>query len=143
MNPLSFLSNILLGPVLKTVTNAYDSYLKAGVDKNKLEADVKKAVLSTLQEQTEKQADVIIAEINSKDKLVRRWRPCVALGSFFVLFFYALILPISVDWFGLPTVRTGDLILSWMHSLTTIAIGGYIGGRTLEKIAHTIVTRWR
>jgi len=143
MSPLVWLSKLLAGPVVEAVTDVYKANLKAGVDKNKLEADVKKAVLVSLTDTVDKQANVITAEVNSQDKLVRRWRPITALALGFVLIWYSLMVPIAVDWFGMPPLRVGDLLLSWIYAGFTLMVGGYIGARSIEKIASMVITRWR
>jgi hypothetical protein len=141
MNPLGFLVNILAGPIVNAVVDVVKDNNKTSVNKSKLEADVKKAVLASLTQVTHHQKDVIVAEINSQDKFVRRWRPAVAYSFGFVLLFYALFLPIAVDWFGVPTVRVGDLLLNWIYTLMGTMLGGYMGMRTVEKIARIMISK--
>lgn len=87
-----------------------------------------------LSEMSQQQKEVLLAEIKSDSFLVRTWRPMVALSMSFVFLFYALIMPVMVAWGNFSPVKVGDLLLEWVFHIITLCLGGYIVGRTVEKV---------
>jgi hypothetical protein len=79
------------------------------------------------------QASIIKAEAASKHTLAAIWRPILMLTFGFVIV-YSVIAPS----FGAPTVDLSG-IPERFWSLMTVGIGGYVGGRTIEKVAPAIV----
>lgn len=79
------------------------------------------------------QAGVITAEIQSTHTLAAIWRPILMLSFGFVIL-YSVVAPslgaAPVDMSGIPEK---------FWTLLTVGIGGYVGGRTLEKITPAIV----
>ena len=73
---------------------------------------------------------IITAEVHSKSWLARNWRPSVMIT------FTGLIV---AHWFGwtAPNLTEGEILS--LLDLVKIGIGGYIGGRTLEKIAPGVI----
>lgn len=132
------LIGLLTGDVLDTVAGLFKAYLNKEITEKELQVKLVAILAPLFTAQIEASRDVILAEIKSEDWLVRRWRPITVMALAFIPFFYGLIVPVSVDWFGLPTPRVGDLLLIEVLDIVKIAIGGYIGGRSLEKIATTV-----
>ena len=94
----------------------------------------------------EHQASVIIAEANGQSWLQRNWRPMLMLAfGAVVLYNYALRdlllwLFTMLQSFGVkhvPLPPTLDLP-GGLWSLLQIGVGGYIGGRTIEKVAGAV-----
>ena len=79
------------------------------------------------------QAEIIKTEANSKHKLAAIWRPILMLAFGFTIL-YSAIAPA----FGAPPVDMSG-VPDRMWSLMTVGVGGYVGGRTIEKIAPQIV----
>ena len=139
---MSGLASLLISTLLKPLTDAALKVFQTAQQRKLTEAEARAAVQKALSQALKQAAttelaarrDVLLAELKGESRLQRLWRPIVALSFAFVLLFYALILPVAVDWFGLPPVRVGDTLLGWIMTSVNIAIGGYIGGRTLEKI---------
>ena len=79
------------------------------------------------------QASIIKAEAASKHWLAATWRPILMLSFGFVIL-YSVIAPTlgaaPIDLEGIP---------DRFWSLMTVGIGGYVGGRTIEKVAPAIV----
>jgi len=104
---------------------------KAVILKAEAEFRLKMAGLAT--ELAAIQAGVITAEINSKHTLAAIWRPILMLSFGFVII-YAVVAPslgaAPVDLSGIP---------ERFWTLLTVGIGGYVGGRTLEKVTPAIV----
>lgn len=79
------------------------------------------------------QASIIKAEAASKHWLAAVWRPILMLAFGFTIL-YATIAPA----FGAPPVDMVG-VPDRMWSLMTVGVGGYVGGRTIEKVAPAIV----
>lgn len=97
------------------------------------EADFKLEMAGLATELAKIQAGVITAEITSKHTLAAIWRPILMLSFGFVII-YAVVSPS----FGADPVDL-TAIPERFWTLLTVGIGGYVGGRTLEKITPAIV----
>jgi len=80
------------------------------------------------------QRDTITAEINSKSWLARNWRPITMLTFVFIVFNNFVLAP-YLKMFGAPFTILP--IPPQMWTLLSIGIGGYIAGRTGEKMIKT------
>lgn len=124
-----------LGPIKEIAI----SWINKEISEAEFEAKVKVALLGALPELWKAQSDIIRAEIGSEDWLTRNWRPMVALISFFSLWWVIFAIP-HLILAGLMTASPGfgEIGLGWFFTLTSICVGGYIGGRTIEKATKTI-----
>ena len=89
------------------------------------------------QEQLKAKAAIIIAEAKSDSWVTRNWRPVTML---------ALVASVLAYWFGItPTDPTTGLsiiplsVVERLFTLVQIGVGGYIAGRSAEKIAVPLV----
>ncbi len=136
MSIVSIVAQAALGPVLDVFRELGGKWISKQISDQQFKTEVHKALLLALTNLWSEQGKVIIAEINSESPLTRMWRPAVAVGFAFVLFWYAFFVPIAVGWLGAPPLAVGDKLLEWIMTLLTISITGYIGGRSVEKIAE-------
>ena len=135
---LAFLAKLVAGPLVGKVVDLVKGYQDKKLSEAALRAEVEKAILSTFADVAKTQGSVIEAEARGESWLQRNWRPIVAVAFAFIVVFYGLITPIAVGWFGAPPVRVGDQLLGWIMDAVVICLGGYIGGRSLEKIVATL-----
>lgn len=106
--------------------------------RNKLveaERDFHRTLLENQNEFAKTQARVIQAEVASKTWLASNWRPILMLTFTYIIGHNYVIGPL----FGLPTLD----IPPDMWDLLQLGIGGYIGGRTAEKILPGAVKAWK
>jgi hypothetical protein len=76
--------------------------------------------------------DVIVAEAQSEHPLTSQWRPITMLIFAAIVANNYLLYPyLSLFWQEAPVLEMPEQL--W--SLLTVGIGGYIGGRSLEKFA--------
>jgi Holin of 3TMs, for gene-transfer release len=122
---------LALGPVMDVV----GKYIDKQADRDKLKAEVEQALIGAGTALAAQQASVIVTEARGESWLQRNWRPVVALVSFFSCWFVIFPYAFFVQWGWLPQVRFGEAGLQYFFTLTTVCVGGYIGGRTLEKMA--------
>lgn len=107
-----------------SIGNVVDNLSTSDQEKLNAKNQLVDIVTGRLSELAEHQSSVIKAEING-NWLQRSWRPIMALWSMVII-----TICIFVD-HNLNTVP-GDF---WL--LLTISVGGYVGGRTLEKTVAT------
>ena len=135
-----WLAALLAGPVAREALAALRAARARGLSKAQAEAEVRKAIAAAIEKAavTELRArrDVLAAELRGESPLQRLWRPLVALTAFFSYWFVIVAYPFLLAWGLLPPVRFGEAGLQNLFWLTTVAVGGYIGGRTLEKVAR-------
>lgn len=114
---------------------------------DKAKADEAKAALRKLQNDGElsfvdKQVAVIVAEAQGESPAQRNWRPHLMYLIMGLLVFNGALVPL-VEAFTdvqIPVLDALNAIPSQLWSLLTIGLGGYVGGRSLEKIASTVST---
>jgi hypothetical protein len=135
---LPFLAKLIAGPLIGKVVDLVKGYQDRKMSEAALRAEVEKAIMSTFADVAKTQGSVIEAEMRGEGWLQRNWRPMVAVCFAFIVVFYGLITPIAVGWFGAAPIRVGDQLLGWIMDAVVICLGGYIGGRSLEKIVSTL-----
>ena len=126
MNVMNALSSLLpsIGRTLE----------KAVTDKDlrqTLMHDIKSTVLSMQASLVSSQEKIIVAEAQGGSWIQRSWRPITMLTFVFIIANNYILVPYAVA-FG-ASVPMLD-IPPGMWSLLTVGIGGYIGGRTYEKV---------
>lgn len=78
----------------------------------------------------EHQASIIQTEAKGESWLQRNWRPILMLLCIFIVFSNYVLVP----YFGIPSVILDEHI--W--NLIEVGTGGYIAGRSLEKISENL-----
>ena len=125
---LSWFSGGLVTELGKVIDNLFTS------DEERLNA--KNEVFKVLQEQKLKlqqlQTEIILAEANG-NWLQRSWRPILMLSFGFIVIYVKFIAPL----FSLPIPPLEDEF--W--SLLQLGIGGYVVGRSVEKVAKNIIIK--
>ena len=141
---IGWLAGLLGGGVLEKLAEAAMQAARLAAEKKISEEEAKariaRSAFDLLAREAEAARGVIEAEARSESWLTRSWRPLVAISFALVVLFYALVLPVAVGWFGMPPVKVGDALLGWVMQAVMLALGGYIGGRSAEKIARIIMT---
>lgn len=138
---IGILASVLGGPIVNGVMGIVKGFQERQMTEAEMRAEVEKAVLETITEVTKSQADVIMAETRSEDWLTRNWRPLVALTAFFSYWYVIIGYPHLHAWGLMPQLGFGEAGLENMFYLTVVSVGGYVGGRTVEKVTGMIVGR--
>lgn len=97
-----------------------------------MEADYQAKVMDAASNMATQQAGVIRAESASASYLAQTWRPILMLTFTFIIAFNYVIAPL----FTLAALP----IVPDMWELLRLGIGGYIAGRTLEKITPAVTS---
>lgn len=134
-----FFGKILKGPIdslLGSVGDIVDNLHMSGEEKAKAKIDLARLqnefslkLMEADYKFAQYQAETVQAEIASKSWLARNWRPILMLTFNYIILHNYVIAPLfGADYLPIP----GDL---W--DLLKIGIGGYIVGRSAEKIIPT------
>lgn len=127
---IKLLVSILVGPIF----DAINKFGERKLSREALAAEIEKALIGSQAQIAAEQSKIIVAEAQGESWLQRNVRPLVMLVSFlsywFVIFPYGFL----VKWGVVPQVMFGEKGLDNFFWLTAICVGGYIGGRTVEKV---------
>lgn len=125
--------SIAIGALVSAIApKLMDVVDKAVEDKDtalKLKADISAQLLANDSEFTKAASGVIIAEAEGESWLQRNWRPLL------MIWFSVLI---GAYWFGFVPINMPLSVVESLFSLVQIGVGGYVVGRTGEKIAATL-----
>lgn len=126
-----------VGTVAKTIDGLFTSdeeRIKANNALRALETDLVNKALSYEAALAASQAAVIQAEANGKSWLQRSWRPIT------MLVFVGLIV---ARWMGWAAPGMSEAEYLSIYELIKIGLGGYVLGRSAEKIAPGVMQAWR
>ncbi len=134
----------LLGPLLGLIEGPVFSIIDKLIPdpslKAKLKAEIQAKTIAHQNQVTQAQREILMQEISRGSLLTRSWRPVLMYLIILFLLVYGLLLPI-VDLFTIEPVifnpRWRD-IPDGLWNLLGLGVGGYIGGRSLEKIAVSV-----
>jgi len=123
---MSILSKIL-SPVTSIISGVLDKTIVDKNERERLKQEIAMALITEGEAQLEAQAKIIVAEANGSF-LQRNWRPATMVT------FVALVV---LRWLGLTdSTITPELEIQLME-LIKIGLGGYVVGRSAEKIASS------
>lgn len=103
----------------------------------RLEAELSTRLIEEARLRLSAQSAIIGMEITQGGWLTRNWRPILMMFIIFLLGLHGVLLPLADMLIGHRLAfqpRWGD-IPDRLWDLLSIGLGGYIGGRTLEKLA--------
>ena len=124
------------GPVFKIIDKLIpDPNLKV-----KLKTEIETAVREAQSDLVKAQRDVVLTEYSVDSWITRHWRPCLMFLAMFILALYGVILPFLNLLLGAPIgfAPLWDEVPSGVWDLLKWGVGGYVGGRSLEKIAEAV-----
>jgi Holin of 3TMs, for gene-transfer release len=139
--PAALIFNLVTGLMSGPISKALGAFVKDQELRRKLEADLQGKLTDHLGKTEELEQAVVLAEIKSEDWLTRNWRPLVMLTLMGFIVFVGLVIPFLDFVFGSPVTfnpRWSALPPQFWDFLS-IGVGGYIGGRTLEKVAGQVI----
>ena len=129
MNFLKALGSFFAGgnPIAETI-KAIDGVTTSGEERMALKSQFIGGIV-------EAQSRVLVAEAQSKSWLTASWRPIVMLSFAGILVYSFFIGPMA----ELKTVP----IPADLWTLMKLGIGGYVGGRSVEKLAEILPNKLR
>ncbi len=81
----------------------------------------------------ESRTKLVLAEATGHSWLQRNWRPLMMLWFGVLLGLY---------WFGITPPNMTEAVVTELFGLLKIGIGGYVVGRSVEKVAPMIADAW-
>ena len=120
------------GGVVKEVGNVIDKLFTSEEERLKAKNEVFKVLQEQQLELQKLQTEVILAEANG-NWMQRSWRPILMLAFGFIVIYVKFIAPL----FSLPIPPLENEF--W--DLLQLGIGGYVVGRSAEKIAGNITLK--
>jgi hypothetical protein len=138
---MNVLSGIDVGKALEGVGSIVDELRvtdeersKAKAELLRVENDLTSKVLDYEKTVANAQRDVLVAEANSQSWIARNWRPILMLSITFLLVHKFFLFPYLSKWWAIPELEFPPELFT----LLTVGVGGYIVGRSGEKIAKTM-----
>ena len=119
--------SLLIGPLTTLIERLIPDKEKS----DQAKAEMMTIMLNAQAKEVEAKSQVIIAEATGESWLQRNWRPITMMFFLVLLGFY---------WFGLAPqyLINNPSVVSNLFTLLEIGIGGYIVGRSGEKIAERV-----
>jgi hypothetical protein len=114
--------------LVSAIGKTIDDNVTNDEERSQLKNNLTNIVTSKLNELSSLSRDVIVAEAKG-NFLQRSWRPIIMLLMGFIL---------ACKWFGYTNSEIPLELEQELMSLLKLGIGGYIGGRTLEKVAKNV-----
>ena len=135
-----------IGKMVGGVKSILDKFIHSPEDKaqaslalGKIQHDAVHEALKFEIAQVTAQSKIIIAEAKS-GWLSRSWRPILMFVFMAIIINNFLIWPYSME-LGI-TAKVLEFPV-WMQDLLKLGVGGYIGGRSAEKIIPATVAAWK
>jgi hypothetical protein len=123
----------LIAPLMQTIGTVIDRIIPdtaaAAQAKTAAQLEVLKLAQAGELAQLESATKVIVAEAQGEGWLQRNWRPLVMLN------FAALI---TARWLGLSAPGIDQALEMKLFDIVQLGLGGYVIGRSAEKIAATL-----
>jgi len=117
------------GGLVKEVGNVIDKLFTSEEERLKAKNEIFKVLQEQQLELQKLQTEIIVTEANG-NWLQRSWRPILMLSFGFIVIYVKFIAPL----FSLPIPPLEDEF--W--NLLQLGIGGYVVGRSVEKVAKNI-----
>ncbi|MDF1687321.1 MAG: 3TM-type holin [Parvibaculaceae bacterium] len=127
----------LFEPVSKVIDDVFTNDEERGKLKNAL-FEAKSNLTQNLLEHEAKlvdaQSKIVTAEATGKSWIQRNWRPLTMLT------FVGLIV---ARWMGFTAPGMSQAEYLSVYDLMKLGLGGYVAGRTIEKVAPQVLETWR
>lgn len=127
------LGKIAAGPVLEII----DKLVPDADLKTRLKAEIGTSLARRDIALVTARREAVLSELRSDSWMTRSWRPALMFLLMMFLLFFGLIVPLMELVAGepLPLEPRLDRIPDPLWNLLALGVGGYVGGRTVEKIA--------
>lgn len=134
----------LIGPVSGLINKILDKTVEDKDLKRKLKAEALEQMVNKDNDQfmaeLKAASGIIMSEASGESSAQRNWRPHLMYLIMGLIVFNGCIVPLTeAIWdVNLPILEAWNAVPDQMWSLLKIGLGGYVGGRTLEKVVRTI-----
>ncbi len=138
---MSFLSKLFskgANDLIKSGGNVIDQIATSDEEKMKAKNELSKHVFDALGKIQEGQREVLLSETRG-NWLQRSWRPILMLAFGFIVIYAYFIEP--AFFLGADETGIAESLNDNFWGLLKLGIGGYIIGRSTEKVAGTVTNR--
>ena len=140
MLPLLPIVSMVMGLLKGPLGRVLESYVSDLELRRRLQAELETQFLAALGKSQELAAGIVTAEVTSEHWLTRSWRPMLMLLLMGFLVLVGAVLPLADLVAGHPVrfePRWSALPPEFWNFLM-VGMGGYVGGRSLEKVAGVV-----
>ncbi len=125
----------IIGTIIDRISSIIDQTVEDKDLANKIKAEIRLTLLTKeydlIQKELEAKRDIIVAEATGQSWIQRNWRPITMLVFVYIIAHNFIISPLlSLDQLPIPPD---------MWDLLKLGMGGYIIGRSAEKIVPEVV----
>lgn len=120
----------LLPAITSLLGTAIDKAIPDKDEAEKLKAQVTLEMLNKSNKELESATKVIVAEASGESWLQRNWRPIL------MLFFAGLV---GAHWLGFTAPNLPDDVVINLLDIVQVGVGGYVLGRSAEKVTKAYV----
>lgn len=126
----------LAAPIIDVIGKVLDKLIPDADTREKVKAEITTQILANDKAITEAARDVVVAEAQGESWMQRNWRPSLMFVIMGLLIWNGVFLPIGSATFGVDLVKlqAWDAIPAAMWNLLQIGVGGYLVGRSAEKV---------
>lgn len=131
----------ILGSLVPSLTSLVSEFVEDPDKKNEIESRIRQQLAAQEAEVRARAADIVLAEVKGESWEQRKWRPHLMYTGMFVIIWTGILAPIIDAFFGvtLPIVDIFAGVPAELWQLLMIGMGGYVAGRTGEKMMKTYV----
>lgn len=115
----------MIGPILNLIDTAIDKAFPDANQAQEIKSKVTSQVLKLQSKELESAANIIVAEAGGESWLQRNWRPLVMV-------WFAML--VGMHWMGFTPENLDEETISDLLEIVKVGIGGYVVGRSAEKI---------
>jgi hypothetical protein len=123
----------IVGDVVGSLGDAADDLFTSDQERakakrlmRKVEVRLQERLLDVKEQLVKQRGDVLKAEVQGESWYQRAWRP------FTMVIFVGVIVG---HWFGIAGTHLDPAIQEWLYKVIQLGLGGYVFGRSAEKIA--------
>jgi hypothetical protein len=139
--PLTLIAQTVAALMRGPVNKILDLYVKDLELRRKLQAELEGSLITHVGQSLELQQSLVLAEIQSERWLTATWRPLLMVLMMGFLVLVGLVLPLADLAAGkpIPWNPRWSALPDGFWQFLSVGVGGYIGGRSLEKIATQVI----
>lgn len=123
----------LIGTIGGKVLDIVDDVVEDKDEANKLKFQIQKQLMESKTTELEAQAKIVLAEAQGS-WLQRNWRPLLMVT------FAGLVV---AHWFGFTASNIPESVQNSLLNIVMVGVGGYVAGRSAEKVADKVSDKWR
>lgn len=114
--------------ILSAITGNAEAMQKAREFELEHQEKILAAMLDYEKTQVSAQSSVVVSEASGESFLQRNWRPMT------MIWFSTII---GLYWFGVKPAYVNDAVVMELFGLIKLGLGGYVIGRSVEKVAQS------